>query len=56
MDPTGGVGWKLIVALIVAVVLLWLFAPHFWAVGISVFLGVVVLGFIFYVLVNARYT
>lgn len=56
MDPTGGLGWMLIVVLIVVIVLLWVFAPHLWALGISVFLGILVLGFIFYVLVNARYT
>lgn len=56
MDPTGGLGLWLLLGVVVAGVLLWLFAPIAWAVGITVGLAVVVIGFILYVLSNARYT
>lgn len=56
MDPTGGWGLKLLLILVVAIILLWVFAPHAWALGISIALGVAFVVFILYVLSTARYT
>lgn len=56
MDPTGGWGLKFLIALIVAIVLLWVLAPHAWAVGISIALGAAFVAFIVAIFSSARFT
>lgn len=56
MDPTGGWGLKLLIALIVAIVLLWWLAPFAWALGISIALGVAFIWFIVSIFSSARFS
>lgn len=51
MDPTGGFAGKGLIALIVAIVLLWIFAPWEVAAGVSGFFA-----FVLFILANARDT
>lgn len=56
MDPTGGLAGKGFIALIVAIVLLWIFAPWAWAAGISAALAIGFFAVVLFILSNARYT
>jgi hypothetical protein len=56
MDPTGGIGLWALLGVIIAVVLLWIFAPFNWALGISIVLVVAFVAFIVWVFSNARFT
>jgi hypothetical protein len=56
MDPTGGWGFKLLIALIVAVGLLWWLAPFAWALGISLALGAGFVIFIVSIFSSARFS
>jgi hypothetical protein len=55
MDPTGGWGLKLLVALVIAIALLWWLAPHAWALGISIALGAAFVAFIVAIFSSARF-
>lgn len=56
MDPTGGIGLWILLAVIAAIVLLWVFAPHAWAIGGSIGLAAAFIAFILYVADNTRFT
>lgn len=56
MDPTGGWAFKILNVLLIAMILLCLFAPTAWAIGISVVGVVIFVGFLLYVLSYTRYT
>jgi hypothetical protein len=56
MDPTGGWGLKLLIALVVAIGLLWWLAPFAWALGISIALVVAFVVLIVAVFSTARFT
>ena len=56
MDPTGGLGFYALIAMVIAIIALWLFAPTAWAIGLSIGVAVVVLGGLLYILSTARYT
>ena len=56
MDPTGGWGLKFLIALIVAIGLLWWLAPFAWALGISLALGAAFVIFIVTIFSTARFT
>jgi hypothetical protein len=56
MDPTGGMGLWLLLAVIAIVIVLWIFAPFNWALGVSLVLGGLFVAFILFVFSNARFT
>lgn len=56
MDPTGGWGLKIFVALVIAIALLWWLAPHAWALGISIALAAAFVALMAYVISHARFT
>lgn len=56
MDPSGGWFLWILIAIIIAIVLLWVFAPHAWALGISAVLVVAFVIFVVTILSGTRFT
>lgn len=56
MDPSGGMFGIILVAITVIIALLWVFAPHAWALGITIALGIAFVCLVIYVLSTARFT
>ena len=56
MDPTGGLGLPILVAIIVAIIAMWVFAPFGWALGVSLVLLGLFVAFIVAVFSTARFT
>jgi uncharacterized membrane protein YeaQ/YmgE (transglycosylase-associated protein family) len=56
MDPTGGWGLLILLGVIGAIILLWIFAPFEWALWSSVGLLVAFVALMIYVFKNARFT
>jgi hypothetical protein len=56
MDPTGGWGLKILIAVIAIIIAIWIFAPFAWALGISIALAAAFIGFVLYVCSNTRFT
>ena len=55
MDPTGGIGLWAALGILVVIALLWVLAPFWWALGVSVALVVAFIAFIFVVFSNASF-
>lgn len=56
MDPSGGWFGYILIAIVVIIAGLWIFAPHAWALGISIGLAVIFIVFVFYILSNTKFT
>lgn len=56
MDPSGGMFGVLFFVILIAIILLWCFAPFTWALGATIGLGVAFVAFVVWVLSNARFT
>lgn len=56
MDPTGGAGLWVLVAIIAIIAAVWIFAPTAWAIGVTVGLVALFVAFIVFVFSNARFT
>jgi hypothetical protein len=56
MFPASGFFATLLVAITVIIALAWVFAPHAWALGITIVLVIAFVCFVAYVLSNTRFT
>lgn len=56
MDPSGGWFLWILLAVVLVIVLLWIFATHVVAAVVSLVLGLLFFGFVAYILMNTRFS